>query len=135
MKCRVIDANIVLRFILADHAQQSPRCRKLFERVVNDQEQIRLPEAALSDVVWTLGSFYKMPKTQIRQFVLDVLALDGVRMARKPVVRDALDLFAVKNIDFTDALVISEMQHDGETEVYSFDRDFDKMAEIKRLEP
>jgi predicted nucleic-acid-binding protein len=102
---------------------------------VNNSASVRLPEVALCDIVWTLNSYYKRPKAEIRQFVLDVLALDGVRMERKSIARDAVDLFASSNIDFSDALILAEMHADGEDEIYSFDRDFDKIEGVKRMEP
>ncbi len=135
MKCRVIDANVVLRFILADHPKQSAASRRLFERVVRGTECVRLPEIALCDVVWTLNSHYKRPKTEVRQFVLDVLAVDGIVMERKAIARNAIDMFAAKNIDFSDALIASEMAGNGDSEIYSFDRDFDRVGGLKRMEP
>lgn len=62
----------------------SPRCRDLFARVQNGQEVVFLSEAALSDVVWTLSSFYHWPIERIGHFVGDLLSLDSVRMSRKP---------------------------------------------------
>jgi predicted nucleic-acid-binding protein len=124
-----------LRFILADHPRQSPASRRLFERVVRGSECVRLPEVALCDVVWTLSSFYKRPKAEIRQFVLDVLAVDGVQMERKAIARNALELFATKNVDFSDAMIASEMLNNGESEICSFDRDFDRVGGVKRMEP
>ncbi len=73
---------------------------RLFERVVRGSECVRLPEVALCDVVWTLSSFYKRPKAEVRQFVLDVLALDGVQMERKAIVRNAIEIFATKTLTF-----------------------------------
>ncbi len=135
MKCRVINANVVLRFILADYPRQSPASQRLFERVVRGSECVRMPEVAMCDVVWTLNSFYKRPKAEIRQFVLDVLVVDGVQMERKPIVRNAIELFATKNIDFSDAMIASEMMSNSENEIYSFDRDFEKVGDVKRMEP
>ena len=110
MSLKAIDANIILRFVTADHPQMSPRCRELFTRVQDSEETVFLPEAALSDVVWTLRSFYKWPVERICQFVGDLLAQDGVQMARKGLVWTALSLFAEENIDFSDALIAAEMQ-------------------------
>jgi predicted nucleic acid-binding protein len=132
---RAIDANVILRFVTADHPQMSPRCRDLFARVQNGQEVVFLPEAALSDVVWTLSSFYHWPVERISRFVGDLLSLDGVQMSRKPLVWEALGLFANGGIDFSDALIVSEMHGADLNEIYSYDRDFDRIEDITRAEP
>jgi len=135
VKARAIDANIILRFLLADHPKQSLRCRTLMARVEDNQEEIYLPEVALCDVVWTLKSFYKWPTDKIRRFVLTLLSLNGVRMRRKGLVQNAILLFADHNIDFSDALIAAEVLERETTEIYTYDRDFRRIAGIIRLEP
>lgn len=135
MSLRAIDANVILRFITADHPEMSPRCRDLFARVQQGEEVIFLPEAALSDVVWTLRSFYRWSTERIRQFVGDLLALDGVQMIRKGLAWEALSLFAEGSLDFSDALNLAEMGVIELNELYSYDRDFDRVERVTRFEP
>lgn len=135
MDLRAIDANIILRFVTADHPEMSPRCRSLFERVQSGAEAVFLPEAALNDVVWTLRSFYRWPKDKICSFVGDLLSLDGVRMQRQELMLDALSIFEEVNVDFSDAVIAAEMAAANLKEIYSCDRDFDRIAEISRFEP
>lgn len=122
MNLRAIDANIILRFVTADHPEMSPRCRALFDRVQNGQEAVFLPQAALSDVVWTLRSFYKWPLEKVCAFLGNLLSLDGVHMQQKEMILDSLNMFEQKNIDFSDALIAAEMS------VMSIE-------EIRRMEP
>jgi predicted nucleic-acid-binding protein len=135
VKCRVIDANVVLRFLLDDPPEQAERCQALFSRIQAGKEEVYLPEVTLSDVVWTLQSFYRWPRERIARFAYDVISLTGTTMARKPLVRDAIHLYAEHRIDFSDALIAAEVVHGDYTELYSFDHDFDRIAEIKRVEP
>lgn len=135
MKLRAIDANIILRFVTADHPEMSPRCRELFARVQQGEEKVFLPEAALSDVVWTLRSFYRWPVEQTTHFIGDLLALDGVQMARKELLWEALSLFAEGRFDFSDAMIVAEMRAAALSELYSYDRDFDRIEAVNRIEP
>lgn len=135
MKERVLDANVILRFLLNDHPDQSPRCRELFRRLRDGEEAVALPEVVISDVVWTLGSFYRWPPDRIYAFVEALVTIDAVRMRRKEVVLLALRLFAERNVDFSDALIAAEMLHSGQGEIYSYDRDFERIAGIRRVEP
>ena len=135
MKPAVIDANILLRFLLADHPQQSPRCRQLLLQVQEGTLEIFLPEAALSDVVWTLKSFYKWTNETIYQFVVSLLALNRLSTTNKAHMQMAITLFRNHNIDFSDALIAAQMLNEGFEVIYTFDRDFNKITGIVRQEP
>lgn len=135
MKARVIDANIILRFLLDDHPEQSPRCRELMRRVQDGEEGVFIPEVVVCDTVWTLQRFYRWPPDRIRRFVGTLLGLDGVRVARKTILIQALRLFADLGIDFSDALIAAEMLRSGREEIYSYDRDFDRVPGLRRVDP
>jgi predicted nucleic acid-binding protein len=135
VKVKAIDANVILRFLLADHPQQSPRCQELITRIQNGREAVFVPEVVVNDVVWTLKSFYRWPPDRIRQFMESLLSLDGVQMSRKVVVLQALRLFANLDIDYSDALIAAEMLQSGREEIYSYDRDFDRISSVRRVEP
>jgi predicted nucleic acid-binding protein len=135
MKAKVIDTNIVLSFLTRDQPEQAARCKALFTRLETGEEVAYLPEVAVSEVVWTLRSFYKWPPQRIRRFVEKVVTLKGVRLRERGKLLQALALFAEKNIDFSDALISAEMLARGYTGIYSYDRDFDKAPEVERVEP
>ncbi len=62
MKCRAIDANIILRFLVGEPPDQAERCTALLARLQTGEEAVYLPEVALSDVIWTLQSFDPPPR-------------------------------------------------------------------------
>ncbi|RLC60640.1 MAG: type II toxin-antitoxin system VapC family toxin, partial [Chloroflexota bacterium] len=79
MRCRAIDANVILRFLLDEPPEHAEHCQALFARLQAGEEEVYLPEVALSDVVWTLQSFYRWPRARIAHFVYDVISLRGTR--------------------------------------------------------
>jgi predicted nucleic-acid-binding protein len=135
VKARPIDANVILRFLAADHPEQSARCRDLFERVQNGRETISIPEVAFSEVVWTLKSFYQWPNDRIRHFLVALLVMNGVHVARRDIMQQALKLFSEHNIDFSHALVAAEMLESNQPEIYTYDHDFRKIRGITPVEP
>ena len=135
MKCRVIDANIILRFLLDDSPDQAKQCRTLFARLQAGEEEVYLPEVVLSDVVWTLKSFYHWSHERIARLAHDLLSLKGVQMTRHAMIRRALTIYVDHRIDYSDALIAAEMIHEGYTQIYSFDRDSSRVADIERIEP
>lgn len=134
-RIRFVDANVILRFLTHDEPVQAARCDALFERVNKQREIIEVSEIVIADVVWTLHSYYKLSKEQIREYVSTLLIQPNVRMADKSRMLDALTLFASENIDFSDALMATHMKSRSLDEIYSYDRDFDRIENIKRVEP
>ena len=132
---RVLDANILLRYLLDDMPELTDHCEALLLRVQRGEETVWLPDIALADVIWTLHSFYKRSKAEIRDVLLPILSLRGIHLRDRAVTLHALVLFAEKNIDFSDALITAEMLARGYAEIYSYDRDFDTVLELERLEP
>ena len=62
----------------------------------------------------------------------------GVRLTRskKRIYLHALDIYASSPfLDFEDALAIAHMARRGVTEIVSYDRDFDRIAGLRRAEP
>lgn len=55
--------------------------------------------------------------------------------AQKDLILNALTLYGDKNIDYIDAYNISVLKEQGIKEVYSYDRHFDKIEWVRRLEP
>jgi predicted nucleic-acid-binding protein len=135
VRCRAIDANVILRFLLDEPPGQAERCQALFVRLQAGEEEAYVPEVALSDVVWTLQSFYCWPRERIARFAHDVISLKGVTMARKRLVRDAVHLYAEHRVDFSGALIAAEVLHGDHEALYSYDRDFERIAGVERLEP
>ncbi|HHS98562.1 MAG TPA: type II toxin-antitoxin system VapC family toxin [Chloroflexi bacterium] len=132
---RFLDANIVLRYLLRDSPEQAERARALIHRIRDGAEQVYMPDIALADVVWTLHRFYKRTRQEIRDVLLPILKMDGLRMHDKATAVRAVLLFADLGIDFSDALIAAEMLRSGREEIYSYDRDFDRVPGLRRVEP
>lgn len=134
-KARIIDANILLRFLTNDDPDKADQCQILLKRIEAQEEEVLLPDIILADIIWTLQSFYKQPKVRIRELIMPLLSLKGLRFSSKEVAYRALAFYVEHNIDWTDAFVAAQMIARGRAEIYSYDRDFEKIKEIKRLEP
>ena len=134
-KRRFIDTNIFLRFLTADIPEQAQRCAALIQRIRDGVETVEVSSLAAAEIVWTLERFYKLSKEEVASKVSSLLKLKGLRIANKTIFLEALSLFAEKNISFTDAYIAVQMKRANQNEIYSYDRDFDRIEQIKRLEP
>ena len=132
-----LDTNIIIRYLTRDDPDKAARAYALLQAVEHNQRQVTTTEAVLAEVVYVLSSkrLYNIARSVIRQRLLDILALPGLRLANKSVYRRALDLYASINLDFTDCLIVARMEHAKITDVFSFDRDFEQIPGITRIEP
>lgn len=87
------------------------------------------------ETIYTLQSFYRVPRLRIKELLLPIISLRNLHLPGKNVYYRALDLFVTKNISFADAYNAAYMIDEEITYVYSWDKDFDKIEGITRLEP
>ena len=132
-----LDTNIIIRYLTRDDPDKAACAYALLQAVEHNQRQVTTTEAVLAEVVYVLASrrLYNVARPVIRQRLLDILALPGLRLANKSVYRRALDLYASGTLDFTDCLIVARMEHAKITDVFSFDRDFEQIPGITRIEP
>ena len=79
---------------------------------------------------------YRLSHEQIRARLLPILTLRGLKLPQKRVCLQALDLYAsYPSVDFEDALAVAHMEQRGITAIVSYDRDFDRVAGLRRADP
>jgi len=130
-----IDANIILRFLTNDDPDKARACAGLLARVERNEEQIWLPDLVLADVVWTLEKFYRQSKETIADLLVRLISLRGMRCSSKDNALLALSLYVRHNIDWTDAFVAAQLLAQRSPILYSYDRDFDRVSGLRRIEP
>ncbi len=130
-----VDANIIIRFLTGEPDEQAERAARLFEAVDQGIVSLRLEDVVLAEVVWTLSSYYRMTKAEIASALLELLAAEGLQNPDKPALQVALILFRDRNLDFADALLAARILDARQAQLYSFDRDFDRVPGVRRREP
>jgi predicted nucleic acid-binding protein len=135
---RFIDTNIFLRYITGDDPAKASACLALFEKVDSGEEEIATSEAVIAEVAYVLRSRnqYGLNREEVSARLKPLISLRGLRIARKGLYLRALDMYAGNpTLDFEDALTVVYMEDDGITELFSYDQDFDRIPQVKRLEP
>lgn len=132
-----IDTNIFIRYLTNDDPVKAQACFNLFQEVQNGNITLTTTEAVVTEIVYVLSSkaLYNLPRTQIRAGLYPLLSLSGLQVANRTALLLALDLYTIHNIDFEDAVIAAHMQLQNEAEVYSYDRGFNRIPGVTRLEP
>ena len=136
---RFLDANVILRYLTRDDEVKARACYELFQRLQRREEELATCEAIVAEVIYVLSSPrlpYRLSHEQIRDRLLPLLTLRGLRLPQKRVCLEALDTYGSSpSLDFEDALAAAHMAQRGITEIVSYDRDFDRVAGVRRVEP
>ena len=130
-----IDTNIFLRYLTKDDPVQFPRCRNLFKKAQDGEVLLVTSALVIAEMIWTLASYYQVSKEQIIEKVSIIIGSDAVQIPDKDLVAEALLLYGRKNVDYIDAYNSVLMRQLGLKEIYSYDKDFDKLETVQRLEP
>ena len=134
---RFIDSNIFLRHLLKDHSEQSPACFALIRDIEQGREQVWTTDLVVSEIVFVLSSkkLYKLDRERIRELLLPLIELPGIKLPQKRLYRRVFELYTTQPIDYVDAFNAACLEHQPVTELYSYDKDFDRVESISRIEP
>lgn len=137
MEYAFLDANVILRYLLRDDETKAQHCLALLERAERREITLRTTDLVVAELVWVLESAvtYNLPRETIRDLLLPVILLPGLRLPGKKLYRQIFDLYVDHGIDFIDAYNAVHMQKQGLTRIYSYDSDFDRIAGVSRMEP
>ena len=125
-KPRVIDANVVLRYLLADHAALSKRAAAFLGRVREGQEKALIPEGVIVACVHVLMKVYGVSRSEVAEKLSGLLRYHGIVNPDREVLLEALAVFDRHRVDIVDAIVfVIAKHHDWLT--FSFDKDLRKL--------
>lgn len=79
--------------------------------------------------------YYRQPKEKIRDALLLLIELPGIVLPGKRRYRRAFDLYVTYNLSFADAYHAVLMERLKMKQIVTFDKGFDRLPGIKRVEP
>lgn len=128
---KVIDANIIIRFLVSDQEEKIEKIKKLFE---DGKEKLILTDVTVAEIIWVLSSYYKQEKEEIVEEIISLLEVPTV-VSNKSLLTQALSYFREYPIDYIDAYLLAYTKENNLQGIVSYDKSIDKVKEIKRFEP
>ena len=135
MSIGFLDTNILLRFLTRDDERKAQCALELLMRVERGEEKVITSPLVIFETVYTLQSFYKVPRQTIKEQILSIISMRGLHLPDKNIFYQAFNFYVAKNISFADAYNAAYMLAEKIPNIYSWDKDFDKIEGITRLEP
>jgi len=111
---RAIDTNIVVRYLTADHPEQSKVARRLIEH-----ETVFVGVTVILETEWVLRSVYRQTKAKVADRLRAFGGLPNVMIEDAMPVMQALD-WMEQGMDFADALHLARCS--GCTDFVTFDQ-------------
>ena len=126
-RAHLIDTNVILRFLIGDDPPKAARAVALMNRVERADEILELSDEVFTETVWTLESFYQVPRTETAENLAAILSFSGIRVGSRDVLLRALQNYASSSADFVDCLLAARSKH-RRIPIYTFDEtDFKKL--------
>lgn len=135
MEKAFIDTNIFLRYLTRDDPVKYEHCREIFKKAIEDEITLFTSEMVIAELIWTLLSYYKVPKADVIEKVSIIISTNNLHLFNKNIIVDSLVLYSRKNIDYIDAYNAVFMAYHGLERIYSYDADFDMVEGMQREEP
>ena len=133
MKTYFLDSNIFLRFLTGDNQKMLNECLSLIENIKAGKINAFTSNLVLSEVVWTLGSLYKFPKTKVINAIKGIVGTPGLKICDGYMILAAIEIYENSSVKFIDSLVASIHEiYNRKWVVISYDKDFDKLGIIRK---
>lgn len=130
-----IDTNVFLRYLIQDDEKKANNSLQLLKKIEINEEKVTTSSLVIFETIFTLSSFYKVSRLEIKKLLLPIIRLRGLRLENKEIFEIALESYSKNTISFADTYNVCLMKSLGISEIYSYDEDFDSIPGIKRVEP
>jgi predicted nucleic-acid-binding protein len=117
----LIDANIVLRYILGDNKELALKAKEII-----DDNDVEMPVEVLGEVVYVLKCVYKIDKKTIYSKLLYFFENTECKIPHKNSVLCGLKHYAATNLDFVDCILAGYCEIENK-EIATFDVDLQKL--------
>ena len=130
------DTNLFLRYLTNDVPEQADAVEQLLRRAAAGGLVLVTNTLVMAEMVWTLETFYQLPRRDIKEKVLTILNTPGLSVADGELILQAMISYTEKNVDFIDAYNAAWMRSLGLKIACTFDRKhFSHLEEVTVMIP
>jgi predicted nucleic acid-binding protein len=128
-KRRLVDTNLIVRYLVEDHEKHAKAAGKLFDACDRGDVVIVVLPAVLAECVFVLESFYQHPRGDIASALGRLISSPGVEIDAA-IRLDALDRYRKTKVHYVDCLIAATAASE-DMPVASFDQDFRKFTDVR----
>lgn len=126
----VLDSDVVVRAFTEDDPNKAQRFREFLVTASN----LILTDVIFAEIYWTLKSFYKFDKSKILSS-LEILINDQAISCNLDLLQRTISILRSTKLSLIDSYTAAYSVLKSDSKILSFDKGFDKLKEIVRVEP
>ena len=127
-KVYLIDTNVVLRYLLGDHPEFSPKAEAFMFDVSQGVKKVAILDVVIVECIYVMEKYYKIPKTEIVEKLSGILNFSGIANPNRSEILEALLKYETSKIDIVDCILAARSS--PEKVVISFDKDMKKLKAV-----
>lgn len=134
---RFVDTNIFIRYITGDNPEMQAASAELFAQAARGEILLTTSETVIGEIVFVLSSArtYNLGRETVGTAIHTIVSMDWLMIQDRQKYIRAADIYSSQNIDFSDALIVATMEQEEITVLYSYDKHFDRLKSVTRIEP
>jgi predicted nucleic-acid-binding protein len=130
-----IDTNVLVRFLVADDAEQASRAAAMFARATAEGDRLFVAQIVVCELAWVLRHAYHKGPEEIAAAIEALLRTRQLVFEDVGQVRSALERYAAGEGDLADWLIWQRSRAAGADRVATFDRRLLRSPEFAEVAP
>ena len=113
MARKLVDANVILRYLLRDDEPLFQKASEVLEKVRTGEEKAVILESVLTECVYVLLKIYGVNRSTIAEKLGGLLSYKGVTNPDKQDLIDSINLFGQTHLSFVDCLLCAKSKNNA----------------------
>ena len=113
MAKKLVDANVILRYLLRDDEPLFQKASEILEKVRTGEEKVVILESVLTECVYVLLKVYGVDRSTIAEKLSGLLYYKGVASLDKQDLIDSVNLFHQTRLSFVDCLLCAKSKNNA----------------------
>ena len=113
MARKLVDANVILRYLLRDDESLFQKALEVLEKVRTGEEKVVVLESVLAECVYVLLKIYRVNRSTIAEKLGGLLYYKGVVNLDKQDLIDSINLFGQTHLSFVDCLLCAKSKNNA----------------------
>jgi predicted nucleic acid-binding protein len=131
-----LDTSVLLRHILNDHGDHSPRATALIREIERGHRTVQLSDTVVFESAFVLGRQYGMPRSLIQGALKPIINLPCIVLPGKSIYQRVFELFTLRaSLSFADCYHLALTESLNLNRIIAFDRDLGTIPGVIREEP
>jgi predicted nucleic-acid-binding protein len=130
-----LDSNIFIKYFQGKEEHYSEKLEVFFNNIVGGKIISFINSMVIAEIIWVLDRVYSWNKDEICDNIDFILNTPNIKIKERNILAEAIKIFRKNNIDFIDSYNYAYIKNLKSNQIYSYDKDFEKLSDIQRLDP